>query len=337
VQGDDYFNTVLYTGTGSTQSITSVGFQPDFVWFKNRGATNAHALFDSVRGRAYGISSNTTDAEFTSAAGRDLASFDSTGFTVGQPENWNSTNISSGSLVAWNWNAGGSTVTNTAGTISAQVRANQTAGFSVVTFTAASGTSNFTVGHGLGATPSMVIVKSRSNGSAPWYVYHASLATNNYLRLNTTNAATSDTDQWGAGMTSTVIGLRAGYSTVASTDTVAYCFAPVAGYSAFGSYTGNGSADGPFVYTGFRPAWVLFKRTNTTASWVIFDAVRNTYNVIDKYLYPDLSLAEQTASAVDFTSSGFKLRSTNAELNASGSTYLYAAFSQNPFKYSLAR
>jgi hypothetical protein len=339
VQGDDYFNTVIWTGNGaSSRSITGVGFQPDFNWTKQRSGTVWHELIDAVRGTGKTLYSNATNAEATNDSAGYISTFNSDGFTAIQGSaDISGYNTNGATYVAWNWNAGGSTVTNTAGTISAQVRANQTAGFSVVTFTSASGTSNFTVGHGLGATPSMVIVKSRSTG--PWYVYHASLATNNYLRLNTTNATTSDTDQWGAGMTSTVIGLRAGYSTVPSTDTVAYCFAPVAGYSAFGSYTGNGSADGPFVYTGFRPAWILFKQSSASGNdWFIYDAVRNTYNVATARLEPNVSTAELTNfNTLDMLSNGWKVRDSNSAWNDSGSTYIYAAFSQNPFKYSLAR
>ena len=333
VQGDDYFNTVLYTGNGSTQSITGVGFQPDWVWIKQRNFGRNNYLFDAVRGASLpylSLSSNLDQSE--DGGGSDtLTAFNSDGFSLGSSVR---VNASGGTYVGWNWKAGVSNVINEDGTITSTVRANPTAGFSIVSYTGTGASA--TVGHGLGAAPSMVITKGRNNTVA-WVVYHIGLAVGNEIYLSATNAQASSAN-YPTAPTSTVVNL--GNDTNANgsgVNYIAYVFAAIPGYSAFGSYTGNGSADGPFVFTGFRPAWVLYKRTNTTSSWVIFDAVRNTYNVVDKYLYADLTLTEQTASAMDFTSNGFKARTTNAELNASGSTYIYAAFAENPFKYSLAR
>jgi len=348
LQGDDHFNTVLYTGNGAasgdTQVISTVGFQPDFVWFKSRTNTYSHVLIDSVRSGNKILYSDSTQGELTSTLG-GITAFSSSGFTVAADTSIaNSLNTSGSSNVAWNWKANGAGVSNTDGSITSTVSANTTAGISIVSFTADSGTSIFTVGHGLSITPAMVIVKSRTNGVAPWYVYHSSLATDNYLRLNGTNATASATDQWGAGMTSTLIGLRAGYSTVASTDTIAYCFAEVEGFSKFGSYTGNGSTDGPFVYTGFRPAFVLVKLASGgsgSSNWSIFDTSRNTFNLSTQILAANASDAEFTAAdtQIDILSNGIKIRSTSFSfgINQSGVSYIFAAFAENPFKNSLAR
>jgi hypothetical protein len=324
---------VLYTGTGSALTPTStLGFNPDLVWIKGRSGATDHAWYDSVRGVEKRLESNTTDAEVTSDGG--VTAFNSAGFSVGTLAQ---VNTSSATYVAWTWDAGeGSAVSNTQGSITSSVRANATAGFSIVTFTSPTGTGNFSVGHGLGVTPEMVIVKSR-DAVGVWYVYHKSLATDYYLRLNGTNAAATDGVQWGAGMTSTVLGFRAGYSTVGGATTVAYAFAPVVGYSSFGSYTGNGSTDGSFVYTGFRPRWILLKRSDSTGAWSIYDAARDTYNVSSKYLFPNAADAEYTFASLDLLSNGFKLRETAVGYNTSGATYIYAAFSETPFNYARAR
>ena len=330
-----------YTGTGATQSISNavngISFQPDFVWFKSRATTFAHALFDSVRGVTKGLASNDTATEFTSTAGNDLAAFTSTGFTVGAPQNWNSPNNATSNPVAWQWNAGGSTVTNTSGTISAQVRANTTAGFSVVTYTGTG--ANATVGHGLGVTPSMVIVKARST-TGNWCVTMPTLGSNNVVFLDLTNAVANFPTVFNGLPTSTIFNIGTAGSTNTSAATfVAYCFAAVAGYSAFGSYTGNASTDGPFVYLGFRPRWVMFKRTDSADDWIVFDTSRNTYDVMNSTLFPNGSYSETTDSnrMIDSLSNGFKVRSSPVYINASGGTYIYAAFAENPFKLSLAR
>jgi hypothetical protein len=248
----------------------------------------------------------------------------------------NHPNVSPYTYVGWGWNAGGSTVTNTSGTISSQVRANTTAGFSVVTW-AASGT-NPTIGHGLGVAPSMIIAKSRNNAGYGWAVYHVSLGRSKFLSLDATTAETSYTNYWGtANPTSTVFGTSDGAYNNNIGNMVAYCFAAVPGYSAFGSYTGNGSTDGPFIYTGFRPRWVMSKSSSNTNSWVIYDAVRETYNVMGKSLYANLSDAEiDSPPRIDFLSNGFKLRAIG-EPNNSGYTFVYAAFAESPFQFANAR
>jgi hypothetical protein len=344
-KGGEYFNPVLYTGNGATQSITGVGFQPDFIWFKRRDAAAGHALNDSVRGVTKSLTSNGADSEYTSSAGTDLVSFDSDGFTVGATNVWNSYNVSGGSLVAWNWKAGGAAVTNTDGTISAQVSANPTAGFSVVTYTG-NGVNNATVGHGLGVTPAMVINKVRTGSTGPWYVKHKNLTSGTNIFLEQTAAQTALTPSGGIGdlNSSSTFTCAAGSSNSENTNAsgrtyVAYVFAEIAGYSKFGSYTGNGSTDGPFVYTGFRPAFVMIKRTNSTGQWILLDTARNTINTVNSGLWADANEAESTSTvySTDFVSNGFKVRNAGADRNASGGTYIYMALAENPFRNSLAR
>jgi len=324
-----FMNATTYTGTGSNQTIVNgapgASFQPDFVWLKDRTASGNHQLFNSVVGAGTALASNLTSAEFGSGG---LSAFNSNGFTgnIGSTDNY----------VAWNWKAGGTAVTNTSGTITSQVSANTTSGFSVVTYTG-NGSGTASVGHGLSVSPSMVIIKNRTSGSASWPVYHGSIPSL-YLTLNTTDAGTSG--QWISASSSLV-----SFSTLSSwTNTngnnyVAYCWAPIAGYSAFGSYTGNGSADGPFVYLGFRPKFVLIKcSSGAGTSWIIYDSSRNTYNATTSELYPNTTGAETNAYAIDFLSNGFKIRNgTTSNLNDSGSTQIYACFAENPFKYANAR
>jgi hypothetical protein len=330
-QASKYFNPVLYTGNGNnTQSIT-VGFRPDFIWTKSRSNAYFHVLFDAVRGRGM-LCTNNTNAEVTSPGSiYELTSYDSNGFTLG-PDYSLSVNPNGSSMVAWNWNAGGATVTNTAGSISAQVRANPTSGFSIATYT---GVSNGTVGHGLGVAPSMIIVKSR--GAQNWFVYHTSLGATKYMTI-TGDAATTNSGSWNdTSPTSSVFTSGSFFST---NSMVAYCFAEVPGYSKFGSYTGNASTDGPFVYCGFRPRWIMIKRTDSSAAgvtWNIFDAVRpNNYN--DSALgnlRANTDDAESVGWPIDFVSNGFKIR-YNGETNYAG-LHIFAAFAETPFKYARAR
>jgi hypothetical protein len=340
-QAGKFFNAVTYTGNGtsSARSITGVGFQPDWVWGKGRSVASQHNLFDAVRGSNKRLISNDVVAEETNAAYGYLSSFDSDGFSTSagstNNENWNET---SATYVAWNWKANGSGSTNTAGSITSTVSANTTSGFSIVNWTGSTSGSAQTVGHGLGVTPSMVILKNRSTVDS-WYVYFSgATTTSQYLTLETTNAVASAVGIWGAGMTSTLVGVKPSvYCASTSNNVIMYCFAPIAGYSAFGSYTGNGSADGPFVFTGMRSAYVMIKRTDSTASWYVLDVARNTYNVANLLLYPNIADAEATFSTLDILSNGFKIRNSDVDLNASGGTYFFMAFASNPFKYSLAR
>jgi len=330
--GASYMAATTYTGTGAALTVAntvgSASFQPDLVWVKGRSGATDHAWYDAVRGVQKQIESNSDGAETTETTG--LTAFGSTGFTIGALAQMNT---NAATYVGWQWNAGGSTVTNTSGSISAQVKANTTAGFSVVTFTG-NGTLGATIGHGLGVAPSFITIKNRS-AVGNWNSYHASLGATQGILLNSTNATSTDVGFWNnTAPTSTLITLGS-YSVVFSNTFVAYCFAAVAGYSAFGSYTGNGSTDGPFVFLGFRPRWVMSKRTDSTGSWLVVDSSRNTYNVVNGYLVPNTTAAEASATWGDFLSNGFKLRGTTH--NGSGESYIYACFAENPFKLSLAR
>jgi hypothetical protein len=333
-KGSDYFNTVLYTGNGSTQSITGVGFQPDWTWIKNRDAADAHVLTDAVRGATEELQSNATSAETTNADG--LTAFDTDGFSLGADVLYNT---SSEAYVAWNWLASNTTASNTVGSITSTVSVNTTSGFSIVSYTGTG--ANATVGHGLGVAPSMMIVKGRDSAGS-WAVYHANAnasPASGRLYLQLTNAFTAQATAWNSTVPSSTV-----FSVGSLTDTnqntnamIAYCFAEVPGYSAIGSYTGNGLADGAFVYTGMRPSFLLWKRTNSTGNWTMMDSTRNTYNVLGERLYANLSNAGSDGTIIDFVSNGFKLRVNANDQNGSGSTYIYLAFAENPFKNSNAR
>jgi len=342
--GASYMAATTYTGTGASLTIANsanntIGttFQPDWVWIKGRSGATDHALYDAVRGTTKDLVSNSTAAETTQATG--LTAFGSTGFTIGALAK---VNTSAATYVGWQWNAGGSTVTNTSGSISAQVRANPTAGFSIVTYTGTGAAA--TIGHGLGVAPSMIIIKNRQTTTS-WAVYHVSVGANQQLLLNSTNAISADTQGFTATPSSTVFSVGTGASmdtnqTTGGGQHVAYCFSAVAGYSAFGSYTGNASTDGPFVFTGFRPRWLMIKNSSSAGDdWILFDSSRDTYNVTNLNLRANTSGAESTQSAnyLDFLSNGFKIRGTSAGTINASQTYVYAAFAENPFKYSLAR
>ena len=332
-QGNKFMDATLYTGTGASLAVTNAGgFQPDLVWVKSRSAATDHKLTDSVRGVTKALISDTTGAETTDTQG--LTAFGSGGFTVGTNTDYNN---SAATYVGWQWKAGGTAASNTSGTITSSVSANTTAGFSIVTYTA-TGTAA-TLGHGLGVAPQFMIVKCRSS-TLDWIVYHTSIGATNYLTLNTTNASAALSSIWNnTAPTSSVlsIGTDAGVNSNGQTY-VAYCWTPIAGYSAFGSYTGNGSSDGPFIYLGFRPKFVMFKRTDSTGAWYILDTSINSYNEARTSLQANSSAAEVTdTNFLDILSNGFKLRTSGAAVNGSGGTYIYMAFCENPFKYSLAR
>jgi len=333
-QAGKYFNPVLYTGTGSTRTVTGVGFQPDFTWIKPRSSIDHHILYDAIRGVRKQIYTNLTNAEETETQG--LSAFTSDGFTVnGAHTVRGQTNDNTVTYVAWNWNAGGSNATNTSGTITSTVRANTTSGFSIISYTG-NKTSGATIGHGLGVAPAMVIIKERANAS-DWIIYHQSLGATKSIYFTT--AAENTNSIWfnNTAPSSTVITLGNSDGTNRANTMIAYAFAPVAGYSAFGSYTGNGSADGPFVYTNFRPRFILWKRSDGAESWWINDTSRLGYNGANQALFPNASSAENTANNIDILSNGFKIRGSGGEVNASGGTYIYMALAESPFKFSLAR
>jgi hypothetical protein len=325
----DYFNTVLYTGDGtSSKSITGIGFQPDLVWVKSRVAAHNHFLWDAVRGVQKRISSNLTTAEGTDTNG--LASFDSDGFTLGDK---GSINSNTDNYASWNWKAGNSAgSSNTDGTITSTVTANQTAGFSIVKWTGDSSASA-TVGHGLGATPQVIITKEM-NGTDYWHVYHHNLSTNNNLFLNVTNAQSAPSDGTIANVGSSTFGFQGSTNVVAvnesGIDNIGYCFVEKKGYSKFGYYYGNGNADGTFVYTGFKPAFVMLKNRTDASDWSIKDSKRPGYNQVNDILYPNLSNAEEHGGDIDIVSNGFKVRTTAANTNNNGSIYIYMAFAEEP-------
>ena len=333
-----------YTGTGAVQSIndgsnttTSVTFQPDLVWIKSRSAATNNNLFDSLRTATNYLISNSTAANATNA--NTLTAFNSNGFALGTDASSIGVNISTNTYVAWQWLAGaGSSSSNTNGSITSTVSVNATAGFSVVTWTATNTTA--TIGHGLGVAPSMVIAKDRDTAGTSWSVYHVSIGATNVVFLNLTNASAASANYWNNTTPTSTVFSAGPFVNYLTDKHVAYCWSAVAGYSAFGSYTGNGSTDGPFVYTGFRPRFILIKCTTNsgaTFDWVMQDTSRSTYNAAAEILYPNLSSAEQTSAQMDILSNGFKLKLANDGVNAVSQTYIYAAFAENPFRYSLAR
>ena len=332
LQGDDHFNTVLWDGSGASQSIATVGFAPDFVWIKSRSNATNHYLYDIIRGANNQLLTNATLAESTVAD--RMTAFNSDGFTVGSSSEVNG---SSRTYVGWNWKGGGAGSSNTDGTLSSTVSTNTTAGISIVTYTG-NGTAGATVGHGLGVAPKMIIAKTRNN-LGDWPVYHVSLGNTKNLLLNTTGAETTSSSWWNnTTPSSTVITLGNNSYINGNTYTfVAYCFAEVEGFSKFGSYTGNGSTDGVFVYTGFRPAWLLVKRSDVGDHSALLDAKRDTYNIMGNLLLANDVSAEFYSAQLDFTSNGFKLRTTAGAYNTSSGTYIFAAFAENPFKFALAR
>jgi len=335
-QADDYFNTATYSGNSSTQNITSVGFQPDWVWIKSRSNASNHYLTDVVRGTSKGLQTNITNAEVTNT--NVITSFNSNGFSLGDDATANVANITGRTYVSWNWKAGGTAVSNTDGTITSSVSANTDAGFSIVSYTG-DGTGNFTVGHGLNSALDFVAVKRRDSTSN-WYCWHEGLSSGAYvIYLNATNAQASETTVWNSTTpTSSVFTIGTDANLKASGNHVAYCFHSVEGYSKFGSYTGNGSTDGTFVYTGFRPAFVLVKNASVAQSWRIWDTARNTSNETNLYLTPNGNGVEgSTSVSIDILSNGFKPQGSNASMNGSGNTMLYMAFAETPFRYANAR
>jgi hypothetical protein len=319
----EYFNTKLYTGNGATQSITGVGFQPDWIWIKRRNASEHHCLEDVLRGAGYSVRTSGADAQQYRST--DITSFDSDGFSLGSN---GEVNINSGTFVSWNWLANGAGVSNTDGDVTATVSANQTSGFSIVKYVNPASGSPFTVGHGLGSPPKMVITKNIST-SQTWGVWHTGIGFGNYIRLDS-SAASSAANLVTATSNTTFSTYQNHHST--GNEIIAYCFAEKKGFSKFGSYTGNGNADGTFVYTGFKPAYVLTKRTDGSYIWSITDGVRNPYNPTSLSLQTEYADAESGWSPLelDFLSNGFKLRTSSAQKNGSGSPFIYMAFAEQP-------
>ena len=335
--GAKYFNTVLYTGNFSTQSITGVGFEPDWVWIKGRGSAtyNNHILTDVVRGVGKVLQSNQIAAEAAAAA--SLTSFDSDGFSLGAFEDVNTNN---NTYAAWNWKAGGAASVNQDGSIFSDVSANPEAGFSIVSFVAPSGSNQETVGHGLNVKPKVIIAKNRDTNANNWAVFHeeATDTTSKFLRLNTTDSIVTYSTVWGSALpTSTVFGVTGGGVAASGTANIAYCFAEVEGYSKFGKYTGNGSSsNGTFVSLPFKPAFVIMKKTSGSDNWEMKDNTRDPENPVDSSLFPNTTSAESTGRNIDFLSNGFKHYNANGNTNEDGHTYIYMAFAEMPFKYANA-
>jgi hypothetical protein len=376
VTGDvpaDYFKAVLYTGNGSTQSITGVGFQPDLVWIKTRSTTANHALFDSIRGVGNVLQPNTTlDAQTDNAT---LTSFDSNGFSLGNATGSYVTNTSTYTFVAWCMKAGGApTADNTAtsgamnangsaatssnssvslnGTLQSnytpagsptiypkRMSINTDAGFSIVKYTGTG--ANATVPHGLSSAPEMIIGKSLGTTARSWNVYHVSTGNTGILQLDATNEFYANSVYWqDTSPTSTVFSIGTQSEMNSTENIIAYCWHSVENYSKFGSYTGNGSADGPFVYCGFRPAWVMIKSATQGLSyhnWYVHDSTRGPYNGSLPGFSANLANQEFSFSGADFLSNGFKIRANGGEYNQSGQTYIFMAFAEQPFKFSNAR
>ena len=337
----DYFNTKLYTGNGSTQSITGVGFQPDMTWIKSRttggGGNNNHCINDVVRAKgSFGypmIHPNLTASEYDPTSGNEvITDFQSDGFDLGGNEN---SNYNTATYASWNWLANGTGVSNTDGSITSTVSANTTSGFSIVSYSG-NGTNGATVGHGLGVAPKTVIVKARTTGNTQnWFVNYPFGTGDGYIMLNSTNAGDgANSSVWNSttpNSSTVTLGTTSGVND-ASYDYIMYCFADVKGFSKFGSYVGNGNSDGTFVYTGFKPAFVLLKNYSAAGdSWQLHDNKRLGYNVDNNILFPNTSATESTADVIDILSNGFKLRTTASGWNSSGGSYIYMCFAENPF------
>ena len=317
----DYFNTVLYTGDASSDRTITNTFGTDFLWLKERNGTDDHHLWDKVRGDGKRIHSNLTNAE--SDLGTYIALV-STGFKV----SGGTYNNNGSQYAAWNWKAGGTAVSNTDGSITSSVSANQDAGFSIVSYTGTG--SAGTVGTGLGAVPKMIIIKDR-DAADNWNVYHSSTGNNSHLHINLTNAKSASSSYWNTtSPTSSVFSLgSSGAVNTSSNNFIAYCFAEKKGYSKFGSYVGNGGNQ--FIYTGFKPAFVIEKRSSNVSEWDMYDNKRNTFNSVTKVLKPKASDAEATYGGLNFLSNGFEAKGS---LNDSGQTLIYMAFAESPFTTS---
>ena len=330
---NEYFDTLTWTGDNATRNITDLNFQPDWVWIKHRSFAFDHREFDSVRGASKSLATNTWSAEASPTD--ELTAFLSNGFTLGNSVTVNGTGYGSGNFVGWSWKANGAGVSNTAGSITSTVSANTTSGFSIVSYTGTG--ANATVGHGLSSAPKMVIFKNRDDGTQEWDTYHIGLTDATYfIQLNSSNAQSNTNGTLRFNSTapsSTLFSVGTSTTTNASgEDIIAYCFADVKGFSKAFSYTGNGSADGVFTYCGFKPAFLLVKSTGAD-NWCMLDNKRDTFNVMDKRLFPNLSNAESTGvpTVVDFVSNGFKLRTSDSSFNLNGQSFIGFAIAEHPF------
>jgi len=324
-----YFQVKTYTGTGSSNAITLDGdedMQPDWVWIKKRNGATHHNIFDSVRGTTQTLYSNLNEGQ--SAESNALTAFSSDGFTVGS---YGEVNNSSDTFVAWCWKAGGSSSSNSDGSVTSTVSANTTLKFSISRFTGTG--SNLTIGHGLGVKPDFIILKCDSSNGTDWTCYSSSLGATKRIKLNATDASSTNSTTWqDTEPTTSVISVgTSGDVNVSSGTHIVYSFANIQGAVKCGSYTGNGNANGAFVYTGFRPAWVLVKQSNTTRDWFIYDNKRDPDNVVREQLEANTSSAADSYDNIDFTAQGFKLRTSSAILNQSGGTYIFMAFAEQPF------
>ena len=333
--GEEHFNTVTYTGTGSSRSITGLEFGPDWVWIKRRNGAYSHYLYDSTRGTGKQLYAEKTDAEATDNT--EVTAFNSDGFSLGSGSG---TNENTNTQVAWCWKAnGGTTSSNSNGTITSTVQANTTAGFSIITYTG-NFTDNQTIGHGLSQAPEALIIKNRDTGSTSWVIYHEGLnfPTKDLIYFNTNAANDHDPTFNNTAPSSSVITMGAySFNNRSGDSHVCYAFHSVKGYSKFGKYTGNitSGSDGVFVYTGFKPAWLMVKSdSNAGQEWVIFDNKRDSFNQMDAWLYANATTAEDSTGDerdVDFLSNGFKFRNAGGPTSYSGRTYIYFAFAEHPF------
>jgi len=340
-----YFNTILWAGAGdsSARSFTGVGFQPDWVWHKCRTDTYHHHFYDVVRGAGNDKELLSSDdvAEGGGAAGQHgyLSSFDTDGFSSANGTSNNlGFNQNGENFVAWNWKAGGSASSNTDGDINSNVSVNTTAGLSIVSYTG-NATSGQTIGHGLGAVPAMIFIKNRGDSSAEWNVFHQSLTATTSLFLNLPNQADTNAKYFNNNSPTSSVFTVGNYkgSNGNSNGMIAYCFAEKQGYSSFGTYQGNGNTNGTFVYTGFKPAFLIIKKTSATGPWDVFDNKRDIDNPVVQRLHPhntDTDFAGGGYMDTDFLSNGFKLRTTDNELNTNGATYIYMALAESPFTNS---
>jgi len=325
----EYFNTVLFTGNGANgHAITGVGFRPDWVWLKGRNAADGNNLWDINRGANKRLFTHNSNAEL--ADSNSLKSFDSDGFTM---DNDSGINGNGDTYVTWNWLGSNTTASNTDGSITSTVSANTTAGFSIVTYTGTG--ANATIGHGLGKKPNSIFIKDRDNAKS-WVVYNSNLTALKRLNLDTTNASVDASEFQDTEPTTSVFSIATDNNVNGSSQKyVAYCFAEIQGYSKFGKYTGNGNTDGPFIYTGFKPAFLLVKNSSDGGEGGLFDSVRNTFNVVNARVSADSDGTEYSGDAnrdFDFLSNGIKVRNGSAQVfNTSGQTHIYIAFAEHPF------